>query len=464
MARPQIDPECEALDKRLFHNVYQFDVKAMYPSFVLRWGIDPCCVCEGSQPSTFYDRVPDVDEVYTYLESVSRAGCRPRPVWRIVKYLYDVRMVTKRLKKSDERFEQLDNAVKAVLNALAYGVMGKRGWGPLSNDAVAETIFHGTRAAQYELFYKAATSNVLKKYGCKPIYSDTDSIFISCQKRLSENELSEVQGELNRILERWGLELDFEGYWRMMYIHGKKNYILVGDDDVVLKGSYFHRLAEYELPPVASRILHEVLLGRRSLDEVISMVDREPLDEISIEMHNMVSRTVLKTEKERTSPKHVCIVRTPWDEPASGRLLRIHTSGFYHPRRVCLLAEALRTGLEGTVTIEFGYYDALQIIDARGYPGWGESSLVAGRLCGGGAVLVESSRVYCVKVTDARFVLESAGGARAEIPTAHSGCSGRPVLTGVRFYGFRAVRVDEAEYRRLVKKHVYSIVSKLLPR
>jgi len=463
LARPPVNPECGDIPRRVYHNVYQFDVKMMYPSFVLRFKIDPTVYVEGTQPPTFYDKVPDVDTVYSYLESMSRGGDKTRVVYHVVRMMVRVRSETKRFKKADPRFEHLDNAVKAVLNALAFGVMGKRGWGILSNDAVAESIFHGTRAAQYELFYKAATSNILKKYGCKPIYSDTDSIFISCQKRLSEDELGEVQSELNRILERWGLMLDFEGYWRMMYIHGKKNYILVGDDDIMVKGSYFHRLAEYELPPVASRILHEVLLGRRRLEEIVFLVDREPLDEISIDMHNMLSRVVLKTEKERSSPKHVCIVRTPWQEVPWGRLLRLHKTGFYHPRRACLLAEALRMGYEGTVTIDLRYYDALQIIEARGYPGWGESSTIAARLCGGdGVVLVEGGRVYCAKVDEVRYVLEDL--TTREIPSAHSGCDGRPLLTQIKLYGFRYRAVDETEYRRLVKKHIYSVVSKLLPR
>ena len=178
LTRPLVDPESEDPGQRLYRNVYQFDVKMMYPSFVHRFEIDPCCLREGGLPREFYDTVPDPRVVLETLDE-ARASCRTfKPVYHLVDLLINVRRRTKALKKSDPRFEHLDNAVKAVLNALAFGVMGKRGWGPLSNDAVAEAIFHGTRAAQYWLFYAASVDEEIRKMGCRPVYSDTDSIYL----------------------------------------------------------------------------------------------------------------------------------------------------------------------------------------------------------------------------------------------------------------------------------------------
>jgi len=130
-----------------YRNVLQTDVKMMYPSFVLNHFIDPTLYTGNDK----FDRRKGIGVVYS-----------------AVKRLKTIRDMTKRLKKQNKLYEPVDHGVKSILNALAYGVQGKKsGLAILGNPWCPTKIFYGTREAQFN------TIKYMLNKGYKVVYSDS---------------------------------------------------------------------------------------------------------------------------------------------------------------------------------------------------------------------------------------------------------------------------------------------------
>jgi DNA polymerase elongation subunit (family B) len=214
-----------------FHNVVQVDVKMMYPSFVLHNYVDPSLHVGGNS----FDRMAGIGVLFS-----------------AVRRLATIRELTKKLKKTNPLFEPIDKGIKAILNALAYGVQGKQsGLSIMGNPWCPSKIFYGTREAQFSAI------EFLKKKGYRIVYSDTDSFFVSFDNKPGEEDVKKLLLDVNTFLSQYGLEADLEDIWDYMFIYSKKNYILRKGDKIVVKGSALRNLSKFYLPECIN--LHELL-------------------------------------------------------------------------------------------------------------------------------------------------------------------------------------------------------------
>lgn len=348
---------------RVYRNVLQVDFKAEYPSFVLGNHIDPLALkreCR-SLPLDLYKQIPSFKGLLDALDcfDVNVEG----PLWKVVSKLYTVRANTKKLKKEDPKYEYVDNAIKAVLNATAYGVtVIQKSDAPLADKRVGEMIFHGTRAIQYALFSLINADEWFASRGIKAIYSDTDSFFLAAP-RWDEKLVKEAIDRLNSFARLFGLELDVEDVWDIMIVYKKKNYILAkADGTVKTKGSALHMDERLLLPSGVHGLDELVKVDVGELDAWIDRFVREAQDEdLLLIMSSQVSRFVLhdyQTVKRRAREEQAkyLLVRTPWDNIESGYLLRLGPGQLKHPQRLPLVSLLVSSGS--------GYLDLTQF---RGY-------------------------------------------------------------------------------------------------
>jgi len=215
LKHPRVYVEAEV---REYENVAQFDIKMMYPSFVLANFIDPTLIVDKDK----FDRKVGIGIMYS-----------------AVKRLAVFRTFTKKLKKSNPKYEPMDLGVKALINALSYGVCAKStGYSIMGNPITPSKIFYGTVNVQF------STINYLKEQGIKVIYGDTDSFFIE----LKGKSVNEIHQMINQYLSQYGLEVDLEDVWDRMYIYSAKNYILKKGDKIVIKGGALKNLKKFYLP------------------------------------------------------------------------------------------------------------------------------------------------------------------------------------------------------------------------
>jgi len=215
-------------------NLSKYDVKMMYPTFTLKHHVDPTLIVNEGK---------NVDEIKFDLRSGIGA------IWTILQKLYQVRLMTKKLKKKDPSFEYADMGMKAIINSLAYGVQGKQsGYSIMGNEAVPKYIFLQTSKILFE------TIKELQEKGHKVIYGDTDSIFIL----LNSKDPNEVLKDVNEVLGRYGLEADYEGTYSKAFIIKKKNYVLVGDD-VIIKGGKLKINLKFYLPRIVSDNIIDII-------------------------------------------------------------------------------------------------------------------------------------------------------------------------------------------------------------
>jgi len=298
---------------RTYRNVVQADVKMMYPSYVLYNYIDPTLHVGGKR----FDRKSGLGILYS-----------------AVLRLKQVRDMTRKLKKENPLFDPVDRGVKAILNALAYGVQGKQsGLAIMGNPWCPEKIFYGTRDAQFE------TIEVLRRKGIRVVYSDTDSFFIELGDRTDTNTIHNIISNINSVIGKYGLEVDVEDVWEQMYVYSKKNYILKKGEKVVVKGSALKNLDKIFLPECVK--LSELLkTDDRSerLKIVKEAIYSAPLEDLFVRGHQQVWRLIGKDVQawKRLGERRDRYIRvlTPWAEKPTlilkkargGQLLLPHTN------------------------------------------------------------------------------------------------------------------------------------------
>jgi len=316
-------------ENKTYSNVVHVDVKAMYPSFVLNNYVDPT-LHKGNKE---FDR----SEGYGFLYS-------------FVKRIFNVRMMTRKRKKEDLRYEPIDKGMKAILNALAYGVQAKSsGLAIMGNRFCPEKIFYGTREAQF------STIAYLNKQGFKVVYSDTDSFMILPNGR----SVDEVLKVVNDYLKQFGLEADLEEVWDTMYVYRKKNYILRKGNKIVFKGSALRNLDKYYLPEAVSL---QQLIKAESRSErvkiVKQLVESARFEDLFVRTHQQVWRLIgkdMQSWKRLGERKERYIVAlTPWSEKPSLVLKKGHLTHFMLPHSnpmLALLMRYLEHGKSGTFKV-----------------------------------------------------------------------------------------------------------------
>ena len=406
-----------------FKDVVHMDIKMMYPSWVLAHAIDPTLHCGDLK----FDRRSGLGVVYSAVERLKA-----------------VRETTKSLKKRDKAFESADAGVKAILNALAYGVQGKQsGLAIMGNPWCPKRIFEGTRDVQFKAI------EYLQSKGYKVVYSDTDSFFVE----RGGGSVEEIVSTANEFFREYGLEVDLEGVWDYMFIYGKKNYVLRKGDKVLVKGSALLNLERMYTP---SAVKLSELLKLPSKDDreryVKEVIDSAPLDELFTWSHQQVWRLIGKDvqswKRLRQARSRYIKVLTPWPEKGYIILKKVRGGQLYLPHSVPLFTLFIQYGSE----LRVDELNPFMIVEARSVRLEGELAKLKG--VGVDAdLLIYIDKVYGVKMEGLWYGLR-VGSKVKYIPSHYEGVyPDKPlgVLEELKAkLSIREVRVDEETFRRLM--------------
>ena len=406
-----------------YTKVLQMDVKMMYPTFVLRHFIDPTLHVGGGE----FDRRAGLGIVYS-----------------AVLRLAMVRQLSKQLKKRDPLYEPLDAGIKAILNALAYGVQGKQsGLAIMGNPWCPSKIFYGTREAQFN------TIEYLRGKGIRVVYSDTDSFFVALEGR----DPGEVVKITNDYLARYGLEVDVEDVWDSMFVYSKKNYILRKGDKVVVKGSALHNLERFYTPEAVS--VHELLRypsREERLKALKEMIESASIEDLFVRGHQQVWRLIGKDiqswKRLRERRTRYMRVLTPWAEKPLLVLKKARGGQLFLPHSSPILALFMEHGEE----VHLADLNPFQIVELRSLKVDGELARLKARYSLGD-LLVYIDDVYTVRVEGIYYGIRQ--GTRVKyVPMWYEGVyPERPVGVLETVKGdvaYWRVRVDEDLLRRLV--------------
>jgi DNA polymerase I len=191
----------------IYRGVAEYDFRAMYPSLIANDGVDPINVreCAGGF-------------AVETIEGVKRVCFGGGHLSRLADVLLSAREEAKKKSKA------LDQAVKILANSL-YGIFGKRGVG-IQNLWVAGYVAQKT---------EAIFSDLWNRY--RPIYGDTDSMYIPLEGRDPAALLEEINAYLAR---RYGpkMLIKLEEVWDYVLFlpDTSKNYVKIGSK-TVLKGA-----------------------------------------------------------------------------------------------------------------------------------------------------------------------------------------------------------------------------------
>ncbi len=423
-------------ENKTYSNVVHVDVKAMYPSFVLNNFVDPT-LHVGNRS---FDRMAGNGFLYSF-----------------VRRIFNVRMLTRRRKKEDLRYEPIDKGMKAILNALAYGVQAKSsGLAIMGNKFCPEKIFYGTREAQF------STIAYLNKKGYKVVYSDTDSFMIIPNGK----SVDEVIKDVNDYLAQFGLEADLEEVWDTMFVYRKKNYILRKGDKVVFKGSALRNLDKYYLPDAVSL---QQLIKTNDRSERLSLIKHSVysarIEDLFIRTHQQVWRLIGKDVQswkrlgERRSRYIVAL--TPWSEKPSIVLKKGHLSHFILPHSNPILSIFIRyieSGKDGSfkVTIPIEEINPFEIVEFHGLRFEGPLMGIKARY-GSYDLLGFNGRTFLVSLQDLRYVVKW-GDKEVKLPcnyVVYGNSNTRPILASIEgVVKVRWVDIDD----RIIRDCVYEYV------
>jgi len=414
-------------EKATYNDVLHLDIKAMYPNYVLNNYIDPTLHIGNKK----FNREAGLGPLYSFLRR-----------------FYEFRLITRGLKKQDPRFKPIDSGVKAILNALAYGVQGKQsGYAIMGNKYCPEKIFYGTREVQF------STIDYLRSKGYTVIYGDTDSFFILRRGR-DPNEILKL---VNEYLRKYGLEADLEEIWDYMFIYSKKNYIVRKGDKLIIKGSALHNLDKIYLPECIS--LSELLrIEDRDarLEYINEAVMNADVADLLFRGHQQVWRLIGKDLQawkrlgERKS--RYLTVLTPWNEKPVIVLKKGHISHLLMPHS----APIFKFFLDGKETLDVSTLEPFHIVELRSAR-FTDSFIGLKARLGEGDLLVYEDRFYILSIHGIWYGLRL-GSKEFEIPYSYSkGNYGRskPLLQYIKAkVKVRKVNIDEDVLRSVVLDYV----------
>ncbi|WP_148682347.1 DNA-directed DNA polymerase [Pyrobaculum neutrophilum] len=222
----------------VYRGVAEFDFRSLFPSLAVKLGVDPTTArpCAGGY---CFDGGPIADVIKRWLEA--------------------------RLRTGDKR---LSEALKWLMNA-GIGAWGKAGWG-----IVCEVCLLAVRGAAASLFDEAWRR-------LKPIYGDTDSIYVESSRA---GDVAQWASALD------GLTLELRGVWDVFILApargggaAEKNYIKAGGGVFEAKGGL---LRPHDLPLAVRLRYREVveaaLAGRDPADAAAEILRAAPPEQLFV--------------------------------------------------------------------------------------------------------------------------------------------------------------------------------------
>jgi DNA polymerase I len=190
-----------SFNEGVFRHVLHFDVASLYPSLLLNIG-----------------RNPANDTLGVFIPLLRR----------LLEYRLRYKQVARTSADADERAEaQARQASYKILINSFYGYLGFSGARFGDGDLAAEVTRRGRELLQ-------SLIDEFARHGCAILEADTDGIYLSSQEYFAKPE--ELLAKVVPILPA-GIELEFDGRYDAMFCYKAKNYALLEDGKVTLRGS-----------------------------------------------------------------------------------------------------------------------------------------------------------------------------------------------------------------------------------
>ena len=266
----------------VYRNVAVFDFDQLYPTIYTFYQVDPVSSVASKEPLhtgaiKIYVRRDSQDKVFYF-------NPLPGAVSILLSRFYEARRRLKAMAREGVSFAKLaDKAVKIIANS-AYGALSKDS-GNLINEFASAYIFYKSN----EILLKAVKA--IEKLGLRVVYGDTDSLFIQIPEHvhgeLFDQLIQDVVDAVKSAVSE-AFSLKFEGLYEYMVIamrkagdgESKKSYVLISDDNIILKGIFYkHELPEI-LDVMRAEIIRKMLLGvqpEKILDEILSGLSHEEI-------------------------------------------------------------------------------------------------------------------------------------------------------------------------------------------
>jgi DNA polymerase elongation subunit (family B) len=266
----------------VYRNVAVFDFDQLYPTIYTFYQVDPISSVASKEPLH-----PGAMKIYVRRGSQNRVfyfNPLPGAVSVLLSRFYEARKRLKAMAREGVSFAKLaDKAVKIIANS-AYGALSKDS-GNLINEFASAYIFYKSN----EILLKAVRA--IEKLGLRVVYGDTDSLFIQIPEHVSGELFDQlIQDVVNAVRSAVAeaFSIKFEGLYDYMIVamrkagggESKKSYILISDDNTILKGIFYkHELPEI-LDTMRAEIIRKMLLGvqpEKIFDEILSGLSQEEI-------------------------------------------------------------------------------------------------------------------------------------------------------------------------------------------
>lgn len=216
----------------VFKHVLHFDVASLYPSLLLHIGRNP----RGDTLGVF---IPLLQRLREYrLRYKQLAKTAPTPAER-------------------DEAQARQQTFKILINSF-YGYLGFSGARFGDGELAAEVTRRGRELLQ-------ALIDEFARLGCTILEADTDGIYLSSAEYHANPET--LLAQVQQILPA-GIELEFDGRYDAMFCYKAKNYALVADGEITLRGS---ALRSRGIEPFLKR------LGDEMIAYVLGVSPRSPL-------------------------------------------------------------------------------------------------------------------------------------------------------------------------------------------
>jgi DNA polymerase elongation subunit (family B) len=234
----------------VFRHVLHFDVASLYPSILLNIGRNP----RNDQLGVFIPLLRSLREYRLRFKQLMRTAPTPE-------------------ERAEAKARQAN--FKILINSF-YGYLGFSGARFGDGELAAEVTRIGRELLQ-------SLIDALTKEGCVILEADTDGIYLSSESHFSEPEalLALVQTILPK-----GIDLEYDGRYDAMFCYKAKNYALLDNGRIILKGSALRsRGIEPFLKRLSDAAIHHLLGLPAEPPQVMleSLRSRLPRREVPVE-------------------------------------------------------------------------------------------------------------------------------------------------------------------------------------